>query len=51
MNKNKLLPDFIEYANFCLEAKLIKAIPDWNEFLRPKIMHDAAPDRLIGWKV
>jgi len=49
MNKDKMLPELIEYANFCMEAKLIKAMPDWGDFLRPDIMRDAAPDRLVGW--
>jgi len=51
MDKNTLLPDLVDYADFCLEAGLINEMPDWDEFLRPDIMRDAAPDRLIGWQL
>ncbi len=49
MNKDKILPEMIDYANFCLEAKLIKEMPKWDEFLRPEILKAAAPDRVVGW--
>jgi ABC-type nitrate/sulfonate/bicarbonate transport system substrate-binding protein len=49
MHKDKMLPELIDYANFCLEAKLIKEMPNWSDILRPQIMKDAAPDRLSGW--
>jgi hypothetical protein len=24
-------------------------MPDWNDFLRPQILKEAAPDRVTGW--
>ena len=28
---------------------IIKKTPDWNDFIRPQIMKEAAPDRTSGW--
>jgi hypothetical protein len=32
-----------------LAENIIKKMPDWNDFIRPQIMKDVAPDRAPGW--
>jgi taurine transport system substrate-binding protein len=49
MPKNVVTGNFREAAELALAEGIIKKIPDWNDFLRPQIMKEAAPDRAGGW--
>src|SRR6476659_812049 len=47
----------IEATDFCntsaaevaLGEGIIKKMPDWNDFVRPQLMKEVAPDRAVGW--
>jgi ABC-type nitrate/sulfonate/bicarbonate transport system substrate-binding protein len=41
--------NFREAAELALAEGIIKKMPDWNDFLRPQIIKEAAPDRAVGW--
>jgi len=49
MPKNVVTGNFREAAELALAEGIIKKMPDWNDFLRPQIMKEAAPDRSGGW--
>ncbi|WPB59187.1 ABC transporter substrate-binding protein [Xylophilus sp. GOD-11R] len=49
MNKEPVLKDFENLAEFSRRNGLIKKAPDWNEFMRPDILKAVAPDRVAGW--
>jgi NitT/TauT family transport system substrate-binding protein len=49
MPKNVVTGNFREAAELALAEGIIKKMPDWNDFLRPQIMKEVAPDRSGGW--
>jgi taurine transport system substrate-binding protein len=49
MPKDIVTGNFREAAELALGEGIIKKIPDWNDFLRPQILKEAAPDRVTGW--
>jgi taurine transport system substrate-binding protein len=49
MPKDIVAGNFREAAELALGEGIIKKMPDWNEFLRPQILKEAAPDRVTGW--
>jgi ABC-type nitrate/sulfonate/bicarbonate transport system substrate-binding protein len=49
MHKDVVQTNFREAAEFAMEQAISKKIPDWNDFLRPQFMKEAAPDRTTGW--
>ena len=49
MHKQVVQTNFREAAEFAHEQGIIKKMPDWNDFLRPQFMKEAAPDRATGW--
>src|SRR5436190_12953030 len=49
MPKDVVLGNFRNAAELALAEAIIKKTPDWNEFIRPQIMKEAAPDRTSGW--
>jgi ABC-type nitrate/sulfonate/bicarbonate transport system substrate-binding protein len=49
MPKDVVLGNFSNAAELALAEAIIKKKPDWNDFIRPQIMKEAAPDRTSGW--
>jgi taurine transport system substrate-binding protein len=49
MPKDVVLGNFRNAAELAVAEGIIKKTPDWNDFLRPQIMKEAAPDRTSGW--
>jgi taurine transport system substrate-binding protein len=49
MPKDIVVGNFTNAAELAMGEGIIKKIPDWNDFIRPQIMKDAAPDRISGW--
>ncbi len=49
MHKDVVPGNFREAAEFAMEQGVIKKMPDWNDFIRPQFMKEAAPDRTSGW--
>jgi taurine transport system substrate-binding protein len=49
MPKDVVTSNFREAAELALGEGIIKKMPDWNDFLRPQILKEAAPDRVTGW--
>jgi taurine transport system substrate-binding protein len=49
MPKDVVLGNFRNAAELALGEGIIKKEPDWNDFIRPQIMKEAAPDRTTGW--
>ena len=49
MHKDVVQTNFKEAAEFAMEQSVVKKMPDWNDFLRPQFMKEAAPDRTSGW--
>ena len=48
MPKDVVLTNLKEAAEFAMEQAIIKKMPDSNDFIRPQIMKEAAPDRTLG---
>jgi taurine transport system substrate-binding protein len=49
MPKDVVLGNFRGAAELALAENIIKKMPDWNDFLRPQLMKEVAPDRAVGW--
>ena len=49
MPKDIVTGNFREAAELALGEGIIKKMPDWNDFLRPQILKEAAPERVTGW--
>jgi ABC-type nitrate/sulfonate/bicarbonate transport system substrate-binding protein len=49
MPKDIVLARFGSAAELALAEGIIKKIPDWNDFIRPQIIKEAAPERTSGW--
>jgi len=49
MNRDELLRDFNDQAEFALNAGVIKNIPNWDDFIQPQILKAVAPERVTGW--
>jgi hypothetical protein len=49
MPKSVVTGNFRDAAELALGEGIIKKMPDWNDFLRPQIMKEVAPDRAEGW--
>jgi ABC-type nitrate/sulfonate/bicarbonate transport system substrate-binding protein len=49
MPKDVVTGNFQQAAELALAEGIIKKMPDWNDFLRPQIVKEAAPDRAVGW--
>ena len=49
MPKDVVLSNFQGAAELALAENIIKKMPDWNDFIRPEFMKEAAPDRSAGW--
>jgi ABC-type nitrate/sulfonate/bicarbonate transport system substrate-binding protein len=49
MPKAVVQGNFQEAAELAMAEGIIKKMPNWNDFLRPQIMKEAAPDRAAGW--
>jgi len=49
MPKDVVLGNFRNAAELAVAEGIIKKMPDWNDFIRPQIMKEAAPDRTTGW--
>jgi taurine transport system substrate-binding protein len=49
MPKDVVLGNFSNAAELALAEGIIKKTPDWNDFIRPQIMKEAASDRTSGW--
>jgi taurine transport system substrate-binding protein len=49
MPRDVVLGNFQGAAELALAENIIKKIPDWNDFIRPQFMKEAAPDRSPGW--
>ena len=49
MPKDVVLGNFQGAAELALAENIIKKMPDWNDFIRPQFMKEAAPDRSPGW--
>ena len=49
MPKEVVLGRLQNAAELALGENIIKKIPDWNDFVRPQIIKEAAPDRTSGW--
>jgi ABC-type nitrate/sulfonate/bicarbonate transport system substrate-binding protein len=49
MPKDVVLGNFNNAAELALGEGIIKKTPDWNDFIRPQIIKEAAPDRTSGW--
>jgi len=49
MPKDVVTGNFREAAELALGEGIIKKMPDWNDFLRPQILKEAAPERVTGW--
>jgi ABC-type nitrate/sulfonate/bicarbonate transport system substrate-binding protein len=49
MPKDVVTANFRAAADIALAENIIKKMPDWNDFIRPQIMKEVAPDRAPGW--
>ncbi|HEU4357039.1 MAG TPA: hypothetical protein VFR54_01150, partial [Xanthobacteraceae bacterium] len=49
MPKDVVLGNFRGAAEVALGEGIIKKMPDWNDFVRPQLMKEVAPDRAVGW--
>jgi ABC-type nitrate/sulfonate/bicarbonate transport system substrate-binding protein len=49
MPKQVVLDNFRGAAEVALAEGIIKKMPDWNDFVRPQLMKEVAPDRAVGW--
>jgi NitT/TauT family transport system substrate-binding protein len=49
MPKDVVLGNFNNAAELAVAEGIIKKTPDWNDFIRPQIIKEAAPDRTSGW--
>src|SRR5262245_47708001 len=49
MPKDVVTTNFRRAADIALAENIIKRMPDWNDFIRPQIMKETAPDRAPGW--
>jgi NitT/TauT family transport system substrate-binding protein len=49
MNRDELIKDFTDQAQFALDAGVIKKIPNWDDFIQPQFLKAVAPDRVTGW--
>ena len=49
MPKDVVLGHFRGAAEVALGEGIIKKMPDWNDFVRPQLMKEVAPDRAVGW--
>jgi taurine transport system substrate-binding protein len=49
MPKEVVLGRMQSAAELAVGENIIKKIPDWNDFVRPQIIKEAAPDRTTGW--
>jgi taurine transport system substrate-binding protein len=49
MPKSVVTENFKGAAELALGEGIIKKMPDWNDFLRPQVMQEVAPDRAEGW--
>jgi ABC-type nitrate/sulfonate/bicarbonate transport system substrate-binding protein len=49
MPKDVVLANFRGAAELAQGEGIIKKMPDWNDFIRPQFMQEAAPDRAAGW--
>lgn len=49
MDRDALLQDFTDQAQFALDAGVIKNIPNWDDFIQPQVLKAVAPDRVTGW--
>jgi hypothetical protein len=47
--KDVVTANFRAAADIALAENIIKKMPDWNDFIRPQIMKEVAPDRAPGW--
>jgi taurine transport system substrate-binding protein len=49
MPKDVVLGNFRGAAELAQAEGIIKKMPDWNDFIRPQLMKEVAPDRAAGW--
>jgi len=49
MHKDVVLTNLREATEFAMEQGVVKKMPDWNDFVRPQFIKEAAPDRTTGW--
>jgi len=49
MPKDVVLGNFKGAAELAQAEGIIKKMPDWNDFVRPQLMKEVAPDRAAGW--
>src|ERR1041385_3841649 len=49
MPKDAVLANFQGAAELAVAENIIKKVPDWNDFIRPHLMKEVAPDRAVGW--
>jgi ABC-type nitrate/sulfonate/bicarbonate transport system substrate-binding protein len=49
MPKDVVLGNFRGAAELAQAEGIIKRMPDWDDFIRPQFMQEAAPDRAAGW--
>jgi taurine transport system substrate-binding protein len=49
MPKDVVVGNFRNAAELAMAEGIIKKMPDWNDFIRPQIMKEAAPNRTTGW--
>ena len=49
MPKDVVRANFRAAAEMALAENIIKKMPDWNDFIRPQIIKEVAPDRAVGW--
>ena len=49
MPKDVVLGNFRGAAEVAFGEGIIKKMPDWNDFVRPQLMKEVAPDRAVGW--
>jgi taurine transport system substrate-binding protein len=49
MPKDVVTANFRAAAEMALAENIIKKMPDWNDFIRPQIIKEVAPDRAAGW--
>jgi hypothetical protein len=49
MPKEVVTGNFRNAAELAAAEGIIKNMPDWNDFIRPQIVKEVAPDRAPGW--
>src|SRR5215831_4755059 len=49
MPKDVVLGNFRGAAELALGEGIIKKMPDWNDFVRPRLMKEVAADVAVGW--